>query len=103
MSECRLRFSAHVHAHAHDMYQVIGDKETPAEACRVTYSHLGSHARCTEPLLTHRGATPPPGRRGRRFTKGWRIGGGGGGVTPPTLGPRSGKFWGFLGSRCAIS
>ena len=26
------------------MYQVIGDKETPAEACRVTYSHLGSHA-----------------------------------------------------------
>ena len=53
-------------------------------------------------LFRHRGATPPPGRRGRRFTKGWRIGGGGG-VTPPTLGPRSGKIWGFLGSRCAIS
>lgn len=35
------------------MYQVIGDKETPAEACRVTYSHLGSHAPTTEPLLIY--------------------------------------------------
>ena len=40
------------------------------------------------PSLSHWVATPPPGRRGRRFTKGSRIGGGGG--TPP-LGPRSGK------------
>ena len=40
--------------------------------------------------VKHWVATPPPGRRGRRFTKGSWIGGGGGG-TPPTLGPRSGK------------
>ena len=35
----------------------------------------------------------PSGRRGRRFTKGSRIGGGGGrGEYPPTLGPRGGKI-----------
>ena len=68
------------------------DRGRGAAAPVLATSERGSERR-------HWVATPPPGRRGRRFTKGSRIGGG----YHPHRRPAQRENLRFLGSRCAIS